>query len=206
MRSHTFFSSEIVLHGNPSLHSLSTGYKSAKSVWTNGCPLLQWNCLCIALMVGVLCWRGAQKTKGFLQLKHFPTRGRTSLQRALHWRWCAVSWASCVRCLVWAWGGLQMAFMTVLHFPVEVRQSHVPRGPSLHGKEASLTVDELMIFRWLHLTEARVSFPQSIHVISSHRHFLGSFLYSSCRLDPILFICRSWVNAAGTPMLQQAFI
>lgn len=137
-----FCSSEIVLHGNPSLHSLSTGRKSAKSVWTNGCPLLQWNWPSITLMVGVLCWREAQKNKGFLQLKHFPTMGRTSLQRALHWQWCAVSWATRVRCLVWAWGGLQMAFMTVFHFPVEeVSQSQVPRGPSLHGKEASLTVD-----------------------------------------------------------------
>lgn len=78
---------------------------------------------------------------------------------------------------------------TVFHFPVEeVSQSQVPRGPSLHGKEASLTVDELMIFRWLRLTETRVSFPRSICVISSHRLFLGSFFYSSYRLDHVVYL------------------
>lgn len=40
-----------------------------------------------------------------------------------------------------------MAYMIVFHFPVEeVSQSGVPHGHSLHGKEASLTVGELMIF------------------------------------------------------------
>lgn len=40
-----------------------------------------------------------------------------------------------------------MAFMVVFYFPVEeVSQNWVPCGPSLHGKEASLTVDELMVF------------------------------------------------------------
>lgn len=39
-------------------------------------------------------WSFVLKTKGFLQLKHIPTMGRTSLQRALPWQWCAVSWAT----------------------------------------------------------------------------------------------------------------
>lgn len=59
-------------------------------------PFASVNYPCIALMVKVLGWRGAQKTQGFLQPKHFPspTTGRTSLQRALHWQWCAASWST----------------------------------------------------------------------------------------------------------------
>lgn len=89
-------------------------------------------------------------------------------------------WQTCEIPHVSLWGYRRAAFVIMSPFPGG-SQSLMPCGHSLHGKEAFFNVDKA-IANWLCLTETRVSFPQSIHVISSHRLLLGPFLYSSYRL------------------------